>query len=312
VPAFPPTRTLGVVGTLVRDTIHRAARETSPVEAWGGIAYALEALAVALPEGWTLRPILKVGEDLRAEAEAYLQGLPQTDLTTGIVWVAQPNNRVTLELEDSGARKERLAGGVPPWESDELYPRLEGLDALYVNFISGFELSLPTAEGLRPRVAGPIWGDLHSLFLGVDPEGLRVPRPLPDAPAWLSAFPMVQMNAEEFELLGLAAEAPGRDLRLMMVTREGEGAEYRLGFGAGMPLLRGLVPIPKGRILHPDPIGCGDVWGATVFARLLGGESLEEAMGTGNRMARRNAMVQGADGLRLHLAEEWALDRGSA
>ena len=55
------------------------------------------------------------------------------------------------------------------------------LDALYVNFISGFELCLGTAQALRQGFRGPIYADLHSLFLGMQHDGIRVLQPLPDA-----------------------------------------------------------------------------------------------------------------------------------
>ena len=57
---------------------------------------------------------------------------------------------------------------------------IAGLDALLVNFISGFEMSLGTAQLLRRGFGGPIYADLHSLFLGMQADGLRVPQPLPE------------------------------------------------------------------------------------------------------------------------------------
>ena len=50
-----------------------------------------------------------------------------------------------------------------------------------------------------------------------------------------------------------------------------------------------------------DPTGCGDVWGATFFCRLLAGDPLKTAMLTANRMAARNVQYRGATGLHLHL-----------
>jgi hypothetical protein len=65
---------------------------------------------------------------------------------------------------------------VPPWRWAELEPLLDGLDALYVNLISGFELDLDAATRLRGAVPGPIYGDLHSLLLGVAaPTGTACP-----------------------------------------------------------------------------------------------------------------------------------------
>ena len=51
-----------------------------------------------------------------------------------------------------------------------------------------------------------------------------------------------------------------------------------------------------------DPTGCGDVWGATAFARLLSGDGLEVAMETANSLAARNVEYRGAQGLHLHLS----------
>src|SRR2546425_4960099 len=50
-----------------------------------------------------------------------------------------------------------------------------------------------------------------------------------------------------------------------------------------------------------DPTGCGDVFGATVAARLLQGAPLEEAIREGCRLAARNVSYGGARGLRQHL-----------
>jgi hypothetical protein len=321
-----PTRTLGVVGTLVWDTIHRRGQRELPVEEWGGIGYALEALSVALPPGWRIRPLLKVGRDLAEEAYRYLREIPRVEVEPGVLVVPEPNNRVELTYLEGTRRVERLSGGVPPWNWVELSPLLEGCDALYLNFISGFELELDTARAIRAGFPGPTWADLHSLFLGMGREGERVPRPLPNWASWLSSFDAVQMNDDEFSLLGslhgdpwaLAGAAVGRDLRLVAVTLEAEGAGYVLAPGFrpdpfSWPGERGRISVPgtavSGRIAPEgppvegaDPIGCGDVWGSTVFARLLGGATIDDAMREGNRMAGRNAMHHGARGLRHHLA----------
>jgi sugar/nucleoside kinase (ribokinase family) len=316
------SRTLGVVGTLVWDRIFSRDGRVEPVEEWGGIAYALSALSISLPEGWRILPVLKVGRDLAEDGRRFLLEIPRVE-DGGIVVVPEANNRVDLRYEDGGRRTERLQGGVPPWTWPELSPLTELCDALYVNFISGFEMEIETARALAMGYRGPTWADLHSLFLGITPSGIRTPCPLEAWVAWMRCFDAVQMNEDEFSMLSgtgdpwvLASEAMGPDLKLLAVTLGGRGAAYLVNDDldpdpmqwGGEPSLRRAPHVHSGRVpvdglpLEGDPTGCGDVWGASVFARLLAGDSLEAAMREGNRLARRNVMHRGARGLVRHLS----------
>lgn len=313
--------TLGVVGTLVWDRIHDRDGREVPVEEWGGIAYALAAVRATLPDDWTVLPILKVGRDLSESAFHFLREIPGLD-DAGLVVVPEPNNRVELRYESEARRTERLEGGVPPWSWEELAPLSALCDALYVNFISGFELPLETAQALRTGYPGPIYADLHSLFLGVGRRGLRVPRALPAWTDWLRCFDGVQMNEDEFELLGhgsdpwhLAAGALGTELKLIAVTLGDRGAAYVVHdrFDADPAVWRGPSGVAPQGAAHSarvplaglpragDPTGCGDVWGATFFGRLLLGDGLEEAIRRAHRMAARNVAHRGARGLFRHL-----------
>ena len=49
-------RRLGVIGTLVWDTIYGRDPMSGPVEEWGGIAYSLAGLDAALPDDWEIVP----------------------------------------------------------------------------------------------------------------------------------------------------------------------------------------------------------------------------------------------------------------
>ncbi len=316
------TKRLGVVGTLVWDTIYGRDGAAEPVEEWGGIGYALAALSAALPAGWTVVPLVKVGRDLAEEAFRFVGEIPRVD-PSGIVVVEAPNNRVELRYQDAARRVERLSGGVPGWQWPEVAPLVATCDALYVNFISGFELDLDTARALRAGFGGPVYADLHSLFLRVGADGLRVPAPLAGWEGWLRSFDAVQMNEDEFSLLGgdgdpwaLAAHAVGPDLKLIVVTLGERGAAYvssadfvpdPMVWRSASPLAQG-GPARSGRVVdltpprRGDPTGCGDVWGATFFARLLGGAPLEEAMRDANAAAARNVEHRGARGLYRHLS----------
>src|SRR3989442_16041046 len=73
-------------------------------------------------------------------------------------------------------------------------------------------MDLETAQLLRRGFPRFLYADLHSLFLGKDPDGTRVPQGLPDAPDWFACFDSVQLNEDEMEQLGpdpLAVAAGG-------------------------------------------------------------------------------------------------------
>ncbi len=315
---------LGVVGTLVWDTIYLRDGRGHPAEEWGGVSYALEALAASLPAPWQIVPILKVGQDLAEAALRFLAEIPRVDPHRAVRVVPEPNNRVELRYQDDERRLERLSGGVPAWSWEEFWLLVRECDALYVNFISGFEMELATAERLRDAFQGPIYADLHSLFLGIGRSGEREPRPLPLWDSWLRCFDAVQMNHDEFALLGreagdpwrLAAQVVGPDLKLITVTMGPRGAAYvaapafssdtstwpgmRGQLTTAAPATTRQVDIPGGP-REGDVTGCGDVWGATFFARLLEGEPIEDAIANANSMAARNVEHRGARGLHLHL-----------
>lgn len=313
-----------MVGTLVWDTIHHRDAGRPVVEEWGGIAYGLGALEAFLPADWEAIPLLKVGSDLAERAGRYLSRLNRLNLEAGLVVVPEPNNRVELRYHDHERRTERLSGGVPPWTFTELEPRIQNLDALYVNYISGFELDLQTAVALRGTFDGPIYMDLHSLFLGVSSQGVRTWQELPEWATWIQAADVVQMNEAEFDLVGrasgdpwaLAASAVGRDLGAILVTLGPRGAAYvaapdfdprpdawsdrRRGLHLPSPAVSRRVGLNTPPVVG-DPTGCGDVWGATCFAHLLAGAELEDAMASANQAASRNAGFRGAEGLANHL-----------
>lgn len=307
---------LGVLGTMVWDTIYRDA-EPEPVEEWGGIAYALAALEVNLPADWALVPLIKVGRDLAPQANRFLASLTRRSSAARFIEVPEPNNRVTLRYRGLERTAEQLRGGIPPWQWPELGPMVQDLDALYVNFISGFEASLDTVQQLRRGFGGSIYADLHSLLLGVAGEGLRVPQPLADVGEWFACFDVVQLNEDELGLIGrdpmeVAATAFQNGVRLLVVTLGDRGAAYfalppfafldRRGDGGGQPVRTARIDAMA--VDARDPTGCGDVFGGALVAQLVRGTQVEEAIRVANAAAARNVQYRGATHLHYHLRGE--------
>jgi sugar/nucleoside kinase (ribokinase family) len=204
---------------------------------------------------------------------------------------------------------------------------LSNLDALYINLISGFELDLETAQLIRQHFRGPIYCDLHSLLLAIQPNGLRTPQPLPNPAAWCRCFDFIQVNEEEMTMMtsgpmALATIALAEGVSTIAITLGSRGVIYFAapGFDTisdrrhdGLPQSGGAIRTAKvaakaRRQLGPgDPTGCGDVWGATYFSRLLAGDKLDAAIDRALEAAARNVDHRGATGLADYLRGELSI-----
>lgn len=291
-------RRLGAIGTFVWDRIENPfADAAGPREQLGGAVYSFASLSANCPPDWSITPIIKIGADLWERGVTYLRSLPSVEAGNGVVRVPERNNQVLLRYHDLDRREEIQIGGVPGWRWSELEPLLDGIDALYINFLSGVELDLETMLRLRTHFSGPIYADLHSLFLGPAGRGARQPRPLADWRRWLSCFDGIQLNEDELALLapeitnraGFERELTRFGPRLAIITEGGRGVRYVADLDLpddplqwreaerGGEQRQGHLPTPGGR-LPGDPTGCGDVWGAGFITGLLAGHPLEEAI----------------------------------
>lgn len=358
-------RRLGVMGTLVLDEIVRPGRPAA-TGLWGGIAYSVAAFDHVLGAGWRLVPLIVVGADVAEAGERCLARLsPSADLSRLRTADAR-NNRVELRPAPGGRRTERLTGGVPGWTADEIAGELAGLDALYVNFVSGAEMTLAGSRRIRDDFGGPAYADLHSLFLGTESGGVRMPRVFAQAPDVAACFDYVQMNQEEFALFRRSAGGDEPALsgraKLLAVTLGPQGADLferprgaadpggagagrasapatgsdaggrpgrrgragagrtqapgakavarRVQAGADAGAAEGLLPVARvvaRRVAaergppDADPIGCGDVWGAALFAGLLEGRTPPRAASQAHAVAARNLACSGALALKARL-----------
>jgi hypothetical protein len=331
---YPAKRRLGVIGTFVWDVIYGRDARAVPIEEWGGITYALAGLDAALPDDWEIVPLIKVGRDLGPRAQAFFRSLRRAAPDAALIEVDAPNQRVELHYHTDDRRSEFLSGGVPGWSWAGLKPLLDlaRIDALYVNFLSGWELDLETMLLLRRHFRGPIYCDLHMKVMAVQPNGLRTPQPLPNVADWCRCFDFLQVNEDEMAMMApdpmaLSATALAAGVSCLVVTLARRGAIYFAapGFDSidDLPPRSGLSTGPRGgtgalgavrTALVPgeeprtgDPTGCGDVWGATYFSRLIAGDRLGDGLRAAHRAAARNVEHRGATGLANFLRGELSL-----
>ncbi len=285
---------LGILGTMVWDRIHPPPGSPGaggePPEDWGGITYSIEAFDAARGDGWTCLPIAKVGADVFEKAVERISRLGGVGSVEALVEVPEQNNRVDLHYSDSSDRCEHLRGGVPGWTWNDLEPIIEDCDALYVNFIAGWELDLSVARRLREEFDGPLYCDIHSLLLGTDTTGVRVRRELDDWPAWRACFDLVQGNRDEIRIVTGGIEDPVAGVR--SIVNSGVSVAFST-------LVQVSGPADAPTVI--DTTGCGDVWGATCFTALLSGQMLPDAVETANRYGGLTAGFRGTAELSEHL-----------
>lgn len=294
---------------MVRDRIVPV--DGDAVERWGGIGYSVAAAAATLPATWTVRAVVRAGADLADEIERTLSAIPRTSARISVV--PEPNNRVELVYHDRERRTEHLTGGVSGWSAEALSDALGGCEAVLVNFISGHELDLRGLQAFRRSNSARLYADLHSLFLGTEADGTRTPRLLTEWRAWLGCLDAVQMNEDEFDQLRASPDGPETIVDVVeagpgvvSVTRGSAGAT--VGFRAGGRSLVRDVTVTRPRT--GDPTGCGDIWGAVMFGRLLAGETEARAAEIANRVAAASLDHHGVEGLAERLADV-SLDDGA-
>jgi len=115
---------------------------------------------------------------------------------------------------------------------------------------------------------------------------------------FISQADYVATNDYEAKMLqertGRTVEELAKLVKAFLVT---QGAQGSLVYSGGRT--EAIPSVKAARVV--DPTGCGDVWGATHFSRLLAGDTLGDAMRAANRAAARNVEHRGASGLANHL-----------
>lgn len=308
-----PSREIGVVGTVVEDTIDRPGEAT--VRDMGGAYYAVLTLSALLPDDAVAVPVVAVGEDALERVRDDWSRLPRVS-PGGLHGVAARNNKVHIEYDAGGGRRETLTGGVPSLEWERLEPWLERVGAWCWNFVAGNEVDLRTFGRVKDAVRGPIHLDVHSLCLGPPRVGRpREPRRPADWETWIEGATTVQLNEREAGLLwegraeplgasgeaALASRVHALGAEGLLVTRGGRGASW-------LPRDGGRLDVAA-RGLALDPTGCGDVLGAAWVALRSGRRwSAPDALSGAVLAASVAAGVRGTAGLFEALADAGVTD----
>jgi sugar/nucleoside kinase (ribokinase family) len=287
---------IAAIGTVNRDTIYTP--DGVMTESFGGLLYTVLGLAALADSGTVICPVCNVGADVWEKVMGFLEGWTNI-VPDGVRWVPERNNHVTIRYDARGEKEEVLLGGVPPLDSGCLKPMLD-VDAVCVNFISGFELSLEAMQRLRRSASGKILMDFHSLSLGMDAKRRRFFRRLAHWREWMTCADVVQMNEREAEVLA------GRMLR-NEVEVGAFGAEVlecgpdalsitRGDAGSWLVNSDGLEAFPALALDEVmDVTGCGDVFLAGFTLEYIRSGDVRAASRFANRAAGMNGRLRGME-----------------
>ncbi|HTR82153.1 MAG TPA: carbohydrate kinase family protein [Bacteroidota bacterium] len=294
-----------IIGHLCLDVIHHA--DGSESRGFGGIYFAVGAMASIASETDTIFPVFGVGEKEFDDVQRLMKAFPNVD-ASGIFSFSGDTNQVHLFYGTNGNSESRIEcskhiSAPVPFSRIEPFLNVQGI---FLDMISGFDVTLETLDQIRLAVRSknvPIHIDLHSLTLGLNSDATRYRRALTEWRRWCFMVNSIQMNEEE--AAGLTVEKFTEDLlakqmlplmvNALCITRGQRGAtmfqqEHK-------HLLRKEFPgIPTG---SKDPTGCGDVFGSAFLYQYCRTKSFDRASEFANEVAAANSTRSGSDEISL-------------
>ena len=291
---------IGILGQPCIDAIvYPGVGRESPKRALGGVLYSFAAMERIFRERGSLRdsflPVTWLSTPDREYLETLLARLPHMERIAGLWPTDSKTNRVQLVYDEKGDREEHCPHILPQLTRNEFSTSLlESLDGLFVNMISGFDISIETLETalLESKKRPFLHLDVHALILGVLSEsgkggyGLgREPHGVREWRRWLAVADSVQMNenevrwfadpecrSEEELLHAIERIEPKQRPRHIILTRASRGASVYL-FDSGEAH---HIPVPE--ITAVETTGSGDVLGSAYIFSILQGKRPEEAL----------------------------------
>src|SRR5579883_2177543 len=309
---------IGILGQpCIDEIVHVGTNGARPMQSFalGGILYSLAAMERLMKDRGSLSDrftaLMWLSEPDKRKLEPLLCKFERMS-DDGLWPTSEPCNQVQLVYDENGDRTEHCPHILPPVEKAQLTPELlESLDGLFVNMISGFDVSLDTLElALSNCKKRPyIHLDIHALVLGSLSErgnstsygGGRTPHGVHNWRRWLSLADSVQLNelevrwladpeiTTEHHLLKVLEQRTTELPKQIIITRAAKGAS--------------LYDLTDGEVHHsvPPPVktmettGSGDVFGAAFIFFMLKNWSTAEALHEAVRWASWNTTLKTID-----------------
>lgn len=145
---------------------------------------------------------------------------------------------------------------------------LNSLNGILINMITGFDITLDQLLQIRNGYSGLIFIDIHTLSRGLNEDYKREFRLIPDFQSWAKCLDIIQVNQNELYTLShkqiemeIVQELFSFGVKILCVTKGELGA--RVYYKNQDEIASYFVSARK--IINPNIIGCGDVFGASFF-----------------------------------------------
>lgn len=269
-----------LIGSSVEDTIHASG---NIYHRPGGIYYSVLGLTSAYtPDDLCLYTF-------KSDSQYYLFEELYKNLRHDFIIRTDKIPHIHLYIHDEGERTEVYQNITDKlWKNNLPDDFLKSLDGIYINLITGFEMTPDDIRCLREKTGAFIYMDIHSLTRDYLPDGSRPQRKLTDIKEWIGCIDALQANEYEIMTCGehedpdmIAAELVNSGLKHLFVTRGEEGADY-FTLRNGSPVKISYEP-PVTKTVNK--VGCGDVFGIINFYTYLLTGDIEKAVITANRTA---------------------------
>ncbi len=162
------------------------------------------------------------------------------------------------------------------------------IDGIYVNMITGFELTAAEILTLKEKFQAPVYIDIHSLARGIDKENKRYFRPIPQIDSWLNAVDLVQANENEIKTiypshneLEIVDFTLSHNVKALIKTEGKKGA--RIYFKHRGEISSAFVTALK--VNSTNQVGCGDSFGVSFFYSYICNQDLISSLIFANKAA---------------------------
>ncbi len=266
------------IGHSVLDKIHAGGKtETKP----GGIYFSvLGFIASEFPSEVSLLTTF-AKENEKYFAEAY----SQVKLIPGYVSGQMPVNHLYIY---ENKERDEIYEYIPEALDIARAGNLNNYNAIYLNMISGFDVTLDALKEMREKFDGIIYLDIHTLSRGVYKNNKRKFRTIPDGMKWIAQADFVQTNERELKTLSdefteneIVREFFEKGGKGFIVTQGKKGAKGYYEKNGEIEMLELKNEISFGN----QCVGCGDYFGASFISAYLHARDFVTALEHANKKA---------------------------